>query len=232
MICPICACCEFRTVSQLLSHIRISHADAKDFSIQCTLKNCCRTYKSFTTYRNHVYDFHGIGQLDPTYDFSSSHSVLSGESPDESLRCTNHISESIPKQSSSSEMITPSNLQKAAATWILKSREKHKLPLSVMNTLIADIQSLYDVSLSCIASRVSAIVQQAEIDIQTAELIMTELNGCLSSACSNIFRGLLTQAQQMHYFWSNIGLVVSYSIIYCVLCVCACVCIRVVSSPL
>ena len=134
-----------------------------------------------------MYDFHGIGQLDPTDDFPFSHSVLSGETPDESLRCTNHISKSIPGQSSSSEVITSSDLQKAAATWILKSREKHKLPLSVMDTLIADIQSLYDVSLSCITSRVNAIVQQAEIDIQTVELIMTELNGGSSSTCSNIF---------------------------------------------
>ena len=50
-----------------------------------------------------------------------------------------------------------------------------------MDPYIEDIQSLYDVSLSCIASRVSAIVQLAEIDIQTAELIMTEFNGRSSS---------------------------------------------------
>ena len=82
-----------------------------------------------------------------------------------------------------------------------------------MDTLIADVQSLYDVSLSCIACHVSAIVQLAEIDIQTAELIMTEFNGRSSS---NIFRGLSTQEQQMHYFQTNFGLVVSYSIRDCV----------------
>lgn len=39
-------------------------------------------------------------------------------------------------------------LQKAAATWILKTHELHRIPLSVMDSIIQDVQSLYAIALS------------------------------------------------------------------------------------
>ena len=62
------------------------------------------------------------------------------------------------------------DLQNAAAIWILKSRERYHLPLAVMDSLITDIQSLFNVSLLCLGNRVSCIMQRAVIDDSTTEL--------------------------------------------------------------
>ena len=42
---------------------------------------------------------------------------------------------------------TFSAIQRAAALWILKVRETHRLPQSVIELIIKDVQTLYEVSL-------------------------------------------------------------------------------------
>ena len=64
------------------------------------------------------------------------------------------------------------DLQNAAAIWILKSREHYHLPLAVMDSLITDIQSLFNVSLLCLGNHVSSIMQRAVIDDSTTEAVM------------------------------------------------------------
>ena len=45
----------------------------------------------------------------------------------------------------------------AAATMILKIQEKHRIPLSVMDTIIVDVQSLLDVAMSDLSDQVQCI---------------------------------------------------------------------------
>ena len=45
-------------------------------------------------------------------------------------------------------------IRKAAATMILKIREKHRIPLSVMDTIIVDVQSLLDVAMSDLSDQI------------------------------------------------------------------------------
>lgn len=59
MRCSICAG-SFATVSMLLKHICLAHADRPDFSLQCNLQGCRRTFKRFTTFRNHIYQHHDV----------------------------------------------------------------------------------------------------------------------------------------------------------------------------
>ena len=39
------------------------------------------------------------------------------------------------------DFVAPLNIQRAMALWFLKSREIHKIPLSVMDDIAKDIQS-------------------------------------------------------------------------------------------
>ena len=48
----------------LLKHIRLAHADRPDFSLQCNLQGCRRTFKRFTTFRNHIYQHLDIQAID------------------------------------------------------------------------------------------------------------------------------------------------------------------------
>ena len=63
-ICPLCSDVVVRALSQLMTHIRLVHADDPHFIIQCSFQGCTRTFRKFTVYRNHVYSFHDTTVLD------------------------------------------------------------------------------------------------------------------------------------------------------------------------
>lgn len=56
--CSLCAKFESIKLSALVVHIRIVHADDPNFGIQCTFEGCCRTFRKFPLYRNHLYMYH------------------------------------------------------------------------------------------------------------------------------------------------------------------------------
>ena len=62
LVCPLCVTPPFGSVAKLLRHIRVTHADADSFIIQCTLQGCCRTFKSFKSYQTHIYRHHNTFQ--------------------------------------------------------------------------------------------------------------------------------------------------------------------------
>ena len=64
LICPLCSDVTVRTLSQLMTHIRLVHADDPHFIIQCSFQGCTRTFRTFTVYRNHVYTCHDTTVLD------------------------------------------------------------------------------------------------------------------------------------------------------------------------
>ena len=46
------------TIAKFLRHLRVTKADAENFSIQCKQQGCCRTFRSLQTYRKHIYRYH------------------------------------------------------------------------------------------------------------------------------------------------------------------------------
>lgn len=97
-------------------------------------------------------------------------------------------------------------LQIAAATWILKTRECHRIPLSVMNSIIFDVQSLYDVALSQLGLRIDRILNEKGIDEVVRNSVTAEI---ASGPHADIFDGLKTQSQQVAYYKKHFQLVVS-----------------------
>ena len=57
--------------------------------------------------------------------------------------------------------------QKASAVWILKTQELHRLPLSVMDAVMVDIQLLYDISLQNKYHCVTSVLRDAKVDTFT-----------------------------------------------------------------
>ena len=82
--CSICAG-SFATVSMLLKHIRLAHADRPDFNLQCNLQGCRRTFKRFTTFRNHIYQHHDVQAInidDGENGDGGMHADGNGDTPD------------------------------------------------------------------------------------------------------------------------------------------------------
>lgn len=80
LVCPLCGDVTVSKHSQLMTHIRLLHADDPNFMIQCNRQGCKRTFRKFTVYRNHIYAFHGTA-LDETTVTPHSCGEISGNPP-------------------------------------------------------------------------------------------------------------------------------------------------------
>ena len=139
IVCPLCSGSQFETVSTFMRHLRLVHADRDGFLLQCGLQGCRRTFRNFFTYRNHVYAYHATGVESVTHRDDPANMVTCGadfESGNDSDLEEPHCDEQ-PTQA----------LQKAAAVWLLKTREIHRIPLSVMDSITSDVQSLVHVAI-------------------------------------------------------------------------------------
>lgn len=73
----------YATISIFLTHLRMFHANEPGFLIQCGLQDCCRTFKNFHTFRNHIYSMHDLSSLSCNQSIEEIENVtLSGEGND------------------------------------------------------------------------------------------------------------------------------------------------------
>ena len=208
--CPLCAGTSFPTVLKLLKHIRLTHSDNENFCIQCGLQGCKRTFTNFHSFKNHVHAFHDVSAVDesqqevhedPTTSYSGDGTGDGdGDLGDERL--------SLGASESSSQSLEES-LQKSAALWILKTREVHRIPLSVMDAIIAGLHSLHSLVLSHVHDRIEGTLQEANIPKALREDILHHVSE--DSPYAKIFKGLETQSQQLRYFRSHFNLVVRFA---------------------
>ena len=90
----------------------------------------------------------------------------------------------------------------AAALFILKTTEKHRLPLSAMEFLASDISSLVANAVHKVEERICAALSATGADALVREI-------CSEDAINNPFMGLETTYQQTKYFRDHLGLLVS-----------------------
>lgn len=142
LCCPLCGIHQSKNLSDLMRHIRLFHADEPNFKIDCTLQGCCRSYKNYHTYRNHIYAFHSTSSGDLDIQQSEVTTVSeSQESGDESEADVSDHDDSDPHQPSSEAV----SIQRSAAVWTLKVRDVHGLPQSTTESIIKDVDTLYQV---------------------------------------------------------------------------------------
>ena len=101
----------------------------------------------------------------------------------------------------------PAAIQRAVALWILKTREVHKIPLSVMDNVAADAQSLFELVLGQISNHLCASLEEATSVAEAKDCVFRELSGAGTSF--NILDGLETQSKQLSYFKRHFHLIVS-----------------------
>lgn len=200
--CPLCTYSALPTLSLYVAHIRLNHADDPGFRISCTLQGCSRSFTNFCTYRNHLYAYHDLRAEEnssPVVEHDSSNEPLDDMELEESNDATGTPTiESI---------VSEDALQRAAALMILKAREQHRIPLAVMDGVLGDFQSLYQVAMTACRTKIeNSLVEAGVGDDAIASALIHLKEG---APFTNIFRGLQTQHQQLAYFRKNFGLVVS-----------------------
>ena len=98
-------------------------------------------------------------------------------------------------------------LQEAAALWLLKTREMHRLPLSVMDTLIEDIESLIHAAINCIKQCTIMKLRDGSASETLIRNVSDEFS--LVDSHLSLFNGLKSQHQQQNFFRTRFNLVVS-----------------------
>ncbi len=197
--CPLCGAYN-TSISQLLVHMRVVHAREPGFRVQCGIQGCPRSFKNFGTFRNHVYAIHGASLALET--------ETNAEEPETSDHEHNDEGDGIQDERAvEADIVTEEAVRRAAALLILKIREGHRIPQSVMDEIVADVSSLYHLALSAIRQQVKATLNDAGVENGIIESTMCHLSA--ESPLTNIFSGLGNHYQQLQYFKKNFDLVIS-----------------------
>ena len=91
------------------------------------------------------------------------------------------------------------------ALWFLKSREIHKIPLSVMDGIAKDMQSIFDLVTENIQSTIHIILHEA-VNLDEAKENMSKYT---SNFSFNLLQGLHSHSAQLQYFRKYFNLIVS-----------------------
>lgn len=94
-------------------------------------------------------------------------------------------------------------VQRSLALWILKIREVHKVPLSVMDDIILDTQSLIQSLLRHLSNHICSSLK----DFINTDEAKKQIHEVISNY--TLFHGLETQSRQLSYFKQHFNFVVS-----------------------
>ena len=143
-----------KSLTDLIRHVRLYHADSRMFSVHCRGCGRDKPFKSFYTWCDHMYSYHSESepqeQLDSMPAASSSSSTFTNLADIfEEDRSHTDIDENDlldPSQDQTRDNMGSSILQRAAATFTLKIHETHQLPQSTMDTILKELDNLHQVS--------------------------------------------------------------------------------------
>lgn len=106
-------------------------------------------------------------------------------------------------------MFSREDLERIAASWILKIKERHKLPTSVMLGIIEDVTELFQVLLENLRITVVQDLRKLGIPDQAINKISSNFCGKSTLNFSRPFQGLDTAFLQSKYFRKHFFMVVS-----------------------
>ena len=98
-------------------------------------------------------------------------------------------------------------LKRVAILTLLKSREVHQIPMSVMDEIKADTQSLFTFAIRNIREHVSAELFAAEVAPAVVQSAIKHLEA--ASPLANVYHGLSTQHLQNSFLEQKLNMVVS-----------------------
>ena len=102
--------------------------------------------------------------------------------------------------------ISENELKTAAAKWILKIREGHRIPYSVMESIVLGASNLYALGLAALSSEVESRMHENSV---SEEVIDSVKNVLLGETQYTIFGGLDSTFKQNEFIKANFGIVVS-----------------------
>ena len=196
--CSFCTNPSFSAPSHklLLDHIRLVHSLDPNFSIQCSQPACCRTFKNFRTFQNHLLTHR---QEETGTPIVSTGSV---DNEDEDQGTTISVTQNY-------EQTQIVDLKDYAAKWILKTSETRSLTRHASLGIIEDTSFLVTYITQFIKSMLLNLIQSNDpLDQQS---VVTKIEELFSSSLVQPFSGLMSFHQQLSYYRTHFHLIVSVS---------------------
>ena len=144
--CPVCFD-KLSNLQHLLTHIRLVHADDPNFRVQCNYQGCRQTFRKFTVYRNHIYQYHNSVEIEQGEEDDDEHDDNEHGGPGDLVDSDDDsggddFDNDESSQADVWEPPSPGKLQMACAKWALKVSEVHKVPQSTVDSIVSGVQHL------------------------------------------------------------------------------------------
>lgn len=103
-------------------------------------------------------------------------------------------------------IITEQSVKNAAAKWTLKMREGHRIPQSVMESIVSGASSLFQLALSGLQQTLQSRLQDSQVSEDASSLVMECFNS--GDQYTRVFQGLETTYRQNSYIRTHFPFVV------------------------
>ena len=200
--CPLCSS-DLPTEPLLLQRIRVCHSWDPNFSIQCIVRGCCRTFGNYRTFQNHLLK-HGSHTTVPvtTQECISIDNVEAADTVPLNTQSTIANLEAVASTSIEDQPVTD-----YGAKWILQMSEKHRLTREAMIDIVSSTIDLLSYTTDNFKHKFHKILTDEGI-VQDDKLKM--IGEMLGQEMTNPLKGLDTFQKQLTYYRTHYGFLVSY----------------------
>lgn len=215
------------------NHLARYHKTEENFRVSCHAPGCNKIYTDFEGYKTHLRRKHseimnkviadessvtqGTLEQDPS-EFASTTCTLPDETDlsdaDETL--SHDISDQ--QQPKQYDVSNEDNARRLNASYLFETKEVHQLTQRTVDTIVRGTTSIVQNSIELLKRKLSVRMDTAGIDFRAVpglQEFFEELNDKDSIIC-NPFLGMETKTQQENTFRDIFGLVVSNSLIVCI----------------
>ena len=187
------------------------HSCEPNFHVLCGINACARTYTNCVSFRNHITRKHAdILLAESLTDCRIVENV--GNHMDEtdcgSCMSEDHDADTVDEEPRQFDLQkTPEEVQRNAALYLLKLKDKDRVPQTVINSIVENTTDIVRTNMEVLKFGLAARLDTAGIDFNAvpgiAELFHED------SITMNPFSGLTNKNQQHQYYKNNLNLVVS-----------------------
>lgn len=204
LLCPLCPSERTRrlnfNVSKYLKHVRLFHAHQPNFHISCQINGCQRSYRNFSTFKNHVSDKHSCEALDRSIETTS----LCDDFDDSDLSL--HVP--VHTYTENDELYDSMCLaQKSSALFLLGLKEEKKLTQTALQGCIEGVTTLSQIRLNAQRQEVYKVLNADGVSQATIDKLDTTFDE--NGKFGRPFIGLETPHQQLNYYSRNFNFIVS-----------------------
>lgn len=194
--CNLCTGYLAVCLRQLLDHLRRSHSNDPNFHLLCGIEGCARTYKRFTSFRNHLIRKHSFKLKDDEENQVDNNEVQTIDLGD--------LNEPLIRQHD--QPVKVDSILRDNALCLLGFKDKSRVPQTVVDLFVENstqmVRNSIEIAKSEVKEKLNAAGHTVE-DIPGLKEIFEE-----DSVVMNPLRGMETEQQQHKFYQTYFNLVV------------------------